>query len=293
MVLTALSCGGGRTASPAPAPGADAGAAIAPGPPQAAAAPTASITCATRGPFGGPSDYYSQFYEDYILSYVFRDVKNGVYVDVGANDPNDSSVTKHFYLAGWRGINIEPNPELRPLLDKARPEDVNLSVGISDKPGFLTFYRFTRFSGLSTFDRAIALRHRKAGVEFQEVRIPVTTLNEALKHDIVKNGITFMNVDVEGFEKQVFTGIDFSQHPVTVVMAEATAPETEIPTHQIWEPILFKAGYLFAMDDGLNRYYVHPAHRDLLPRFVEVNYCVGMDKIAKGIKLDAFTQAGH
>ena len=58
-------------------------------------------------------------------------------MDVGANDPDQNSVTKLFYLAGWRGINIEPNPDMIELLEKNRPEDTNLKVGISDKPGTL------------------------------------------------------------------------------------------------------------------------------------------------------------
>ena len=52
--------------------------------------------------------------------------------------------------------------------------------------------------------------------------------------------------------------------------------------------MLYGAGYLFALDDGLNRYYVHPSRSDLLPRFLEANYCVGRDKIDKRIKLDGF-----
>ena len=55
---------------------------------------------------------YSQFYEDLILFCIFYEVKNGFYIDVGANDPNIISVTKAFYLRGWYGINIEPLPNL-------------------------------------------------------------------------------------------------------------------------------------------------------------------------------------
>ena len=71
-------------------------------------------------------------------------------------------------------------------------------------------------------------------------------------------------------------------------MIEATAPLTEDPTHQKWESILYGAGYFFALDDGLNRYYLHPSQRGLLQRFIEVNYCVARDKAAKRIKLDGF-----
>ena len=97
-------------------------------PPPAAAATTSrstiTIECPARGPFGNGPTYYSQYYEDYILGYVFKDYEHGFYVDVGANDPDDMSVTKYFYLAGWRGINIEPIPELVAKLKKSRPEAV-------------------------------------------------------------------------------------------------------------------------------------------------------------------------
>ena len=221
---------------------------------------------------------------------VFRDLKHGTYIDVGANDPDTNNVTKYFYLLGWRGVNIEPNPDMLALLKKARSEDVNLGVGISDTPGVLSFYRFgSVYSGLSTFDRNIALQHKKRGFDFDELNIPVSTLQDVLeKNPLVTHGVTFMNVDVEGFEKRVLSSLDLKQEPAAVIMIEATAPDTESDTHQQWEPLLSAAGYRFAMDDGLNRYYVARSHRPLLTRFAEVNYCVEMDKISKNIKLDGF-----
>jgi hypothetical protein len=124
---------------------------------------TITIQCPPRGPFGNGPTYYSQYYEDYILGYVFKDHEHGFYVDVGANDPDDSSVTKYFYLAGWRGINIEPIPELVEKLNKSRPEDTNKGVAISDRPGELPFYKAVKASGLSTLSPKIAASHRANG----------------------------------------------------------------------------------------------------------------------------------
>ena len=129
--------------------------------PPAADKSTTTIQCPPRGPFGNGPTYYSQFYEDYVLAYVFKDHEHGFYVDVGANDPDDKSVTKYFYLAGWRGINIEPIPELIEKLNKSRPEDTNKGVAISDRPGELPFYKGGgKASGLSTLSPAIAAAHR-------------------------------------------------------------------------------------------------------------------------------------
>jgi FkbM family methyltransferase len=265
----------------------------APAPPDTGQAPRAAlaaITCPIRGVFGSSSAYFSQFYEDYILAYVFENSKTGVYVDVGANDPDKDTVTRYFYEKGWRGINVEPIPELAKKLKERRPDDVNLGIGISDAVGELTFYR-AQYSGLSTFDPAVMQRHKASGISFEEMKIPVSTLTAVFDaQPIVEQGIAFLNADVEGYEKQVLSGLDFTRYRPRVVMAESTAPLTETPTHQAWESILTGAGYLFAMDDGLNRYYVSQA--DLLPRFLEANYCVGRDKVEKHVKLDGFKPVG-
>lgn len=278
-----------------------AGCGAAPAKPAAEAAPAAApaaatanqstitIQCPVRGAFGNGPTYYSQYYEDYILGYVFKDHEHGFYVDVGANDPDDSSVTKYFYLAGWRGINIEPIPALVEKLNKSRPEDTNKGVAISDRPGELPFYKSVKNSGLSTLSPKIAASHRAKGYEFTKIMIPVTTLTAVLDEDAKgKSEITFLNVDVEGFEKQVFSSLDFKRYQPRVIMAESTAPLTEAPTHQAWEPILIDNGYIFAMDDGLNRYYVHKSEEKLLAKFIEVNYCVLRDKLEKRLHLDGF-----
>lgn len=251
---------------------------------------TTTIQCPPRGPFGNGPTYYSQFYEDYVLAYVFKDHEHGFYVDVGANDPDDKSVTKYFYLAGWRGINIEPIPELIEKLNKSRPEDTNKGVAISDRPGELPFYKGNgKASGLSTLSPKIAASDRAKGYEFTKIMIPVTTLNAVLdEHAKNKSEITFLNVDVEGFEKQVLSGIDFKRYHPRVIMAESTAPLTEVATQQKWESILIDNGYIFAMDDGLNRYYVHSTEESLLPKFIEANYCVQRDKLDKRLNLDGF-----
>ena len=117
----------------------------------------------------------------------------------------------------------------------------------------------------------------------------MTTLNAVLdEHAKDKPEITFLNVDVEGFEKQVFSSIDFKRYQPRVIMAESTAPLTEKATHQLWESILIDNGYIFAMDDGLNRYYVHSSQESLLPKFIEADFCVLRDKLDKRLHLDGF-----
>ncbi len=51
-------------------------------------------------------------------------------------------ITHSFYLKGWRGINIEPNPDKIELFQKIRTRDINLNLGISDQETELIYYKY-------------------------------------------------------------------------------------------------------------------------------------------------------
>src|SRR3990170_2668962 len=93
---------------------------------------------------------YAQNFEDVILRRVLKDVEQGFYIDVGASDPVDDSVTKAFYDLGWHGINIEPIPTYFNLLCEHRPRDINLPVAISDKVGKIKIYDVPTIRGWGT-----------------------------------------------------------------------------------------------------------------------------------------------
>ena len=63
------------------------------------------------------------------LASFFPDVEKGFYVDIGGYDPDYDSVTKLFYLRGWHGINVEPQPSGYRLFEEKRNRDINLNIG--------------------------------------------------------------------------------------------------------------------------------------------------------------------
>lgn len=197
---------------------------------------------------------YAQNGEDVLLDRLFPRGLKGFYVDVGAHDPVQGSVTKHFYDQGWRGVNVEPAAEPFAALLAARPRDVNLAVGLSDKPGTLTLFEAPG-TGCSTFSPGAAHHQREAGIPFAEREVEVLTLAQVCKEH-VEGEIDFLSVDVEGHEGQVLLGADWKQWRPRVVLVEATEPMTTVPSHDAWESILLDADYLFAAFDGLNRWYV-------------------------------------
>lgn len=197
---------------------------------------------------------YAQNGEDVVLARLFDAVPNGRYVDVGASDPVDSSVTKHFYDLGWRGINIEPVPSVARSLGDARPEDVTLAVAVGAKPGKVVLHVVEKESGWSTLDDNLARGYREnQHWDVRDIDVEMVTLAQIL--DEHPGPIDFLKIDVEGAEREVIEGADWTRHRPRVIVIEATEPGSSIPSYQQWEPILTEAGYRCALFDGLNRFY--------------------------------------
>jgi hypothetical protein len=76
--------------------------------------------------------------------------------------------------------------------------------------------------------------------------------------------IDFLKIDVEGFEAAVIAGGDWERWQPRVIVVEATEPNERTPSHDAWEPALISAGYVFALFDGLNRFYAHRSEPELL-----------------------------
>jgi FkbM family methyltransferase len=197
---------------------------------------------------------YSQNLEDVLLKRALVSVENGFYIDVGAADPEEYSVTKAFYDSGWHGINVEPDREYVRRLRDARPRDTNLELALGAEPSRKVLHNFTG-TGLSTFDDALAARFREAGHADAPLEVEVVSLAEVCRK-YASGDIHFLKIDVEGAERAVLEGADFRAHRPWIVVVEAIEPLSRRPSHESWEALLLNADYCFVWFDGLNRFYV-------------------------------------
>jgi FkbM family methyltransferase len=206
---------------------------------------------------------YAQNCEDVLLWRALGHVANGFYIDVGANDPVSHSVTKAFYDAGWRGINIEPLPSYHAAFREQRPHDVNLAIAAGAEDGSITLFDVPSVHGWASSDSAVAELHRAEGYEVTEQTVPVRTL-AGICAQYAPADIHFLKVDVEGFEGEVLKGMDFVRWRPWVLLIEATLPNSRETNHHKWEHLVTAHGYRFAWFDGLNRYYVAQEHAELM-----------------------------
>lgn len=209
---------------------------------------------------------YSQNAEDVLLWRALGHVTNGFYIDVGANDPVEHSVTKAFYERGWHGISIEPLPAFHDEFELQRPRDINLAIAAGATDGELTLYDVPDVRGWASPDHTVAEMHRAGGHSIAELTVPVRTLASVCAEH-VQGDIHFLKIDVEGFEGEVLQGMDFARWRPWVLVIEATLPGSRETNHASWEHLVSTRGYRFVWFDGLNRWYVAEEHPELMGHF--------------------------
>lgn len=197
---------------------------------------------------------YAQNYEDVLLWRVLKDVNDGFYIDVGANDPVELSVTKWFYDQGWHGINMEPLDVYFQRLCNARPRDINLRQVAGAKREKLTFYDVAG-GGLSTTSREIAEGYRERGIPVDGKEVEVVPLRDICEEYAHDREIHFLKVDTEGNEFDVLRGMDFQKFRPWILVVEATLPCSTVLSVDFDEMIRGQS-YEFSFFDGLNYYYV-------------------------------------
>ncbi len=212
---------------------------------------------------------------------ALKHVKDGFYIDVGAADPVNLSVTHLFSSRGWSGVNLEPDPEHFEKLLAARPRDTNLPVCAGSSQGKLAFFQNPE-TGLYTTREDVARKHEQRSFHTNQLRVASRTLADICTEHAAGCDIHFLRIKVEGAETDVLRGADFQRFRPWIILVEAIVQTTEVSNYVGWEALLADARYRFAWFDGVNRFYVAEEHAaELLPHFtVQPNIFDGFTRAA-------------
>ena len=155
--------------------------------------------------------HYSQWGEDIAILSQARKGK-GFYIDVGAYHPLHYSNTHLLHRKGWKGINIDPNPDSIALLKLYRPNDTNLNSGIAEQAETKTYYVFNHQS-CNTFSSAhketmLARRFMRL---IREIEIPCIPLQSVIDTHAKDIEIDLLNIDVEGMGLSVLRSFDITK----------------------------------------------------------------------------------
>jgi FkbM family methyltransferase len=183
----------------------------------------------------------------FLLDHLFQGTINDrFFIDVGAYHPCRFSNTYLFYKEGWRGINIEPNPDCIAEFKRLRPEDLTLNVALADHNGTLSYCRFSNplLNGFFSEDIVKAKVRKDDLVYLGRTNVQTLGVQQFLVTYANKD-IDFLNIDVEGFESVILRNWDWQQFRPKLICAEIHAPSVmHVQEHQVHQ-ILQSEGYVF------------------------------------------------
>lgn len=155
--------------------------------------------------------------------------RGGFFVELGANDGFTQSNTYYFEkLRGWRGILIEPIPQLYAQVVRNRPRSrvFNCACVPFDFEGpsvTMTYANLMSVVKGGIGDLELESQHIDAAEQVQqlqayEVTVPTRTLTSILEGCGVTR-IDLLSLDVEGFESDVLRGLDLDRfHPQYILI---------------------------------------------------------------------------
>ncbi|MCB0097666.1 MAG: FkbM family methyltransferase [Caldilineaceae bacterium] len=173
---------------------------------------------------------------------------HGFFVEAGANDGVSQSNTLFYEkYRHWRGLLVEPIPELAAQCQKNRPHCIveNCALVSFDYPDETIEMRYCNL--MSTVKGALGSeeaenQHIDRGEQLQavssyELSVPAKPLNAILLQHNVSH-IDFISLDVEGYELNVLQGLDLERYQPAYMLIEARfKDEIDRFLHPYYEPI--------------------------------------------------------
>lgn len=172
--------------------------------------------------------YYSQAGQDqFVNETFFKDKRHGIFIDIGAHDGMLINNTYFFERnLGWRGICIEPIPEIFEQLVKNRICTC-IKGCISDFTGTAPFLRLKgldMYSGIiDKFDPQHMDRITREMEVYNDtatvIQVKTFLLNELLeKYNLYH--VDLLSIDTEGGELDILKSIDFERFDIDVITVE-------------------------------------------------------------------------
>jgi len=217
------------------------------------------LVTAKKGIIGSfEKKYYSESGEDVVLSRIFSKQEHGFYVDVGAYHPKQYSNTYLLYKKGWKGINIDANPDSIKIFKWSRPSDINLNLGISNIRKEIPYYRYSN-AGCNTFDEAQAknLENKDWISLIDKSNVSCFPLSEVLEKNIQNSNqeIDLLSVDIEGLDLEAIESNDWEKFRPKVIVIEGHGFDPNNPDEYKIHTFLKSKGYSLYAFTGLSLIY--------------------------------------
>lgn len=228
--------------------------------------------CRTRGtPPRGLVEFQAQFGEDCLLYELFEGKQDGFFVEAGAFNGVDFSVSYAFEQLGWSGLLVEAIPEraIECAQRRGNSRVVHAALGAPGVGPTTTLLQSDDVYGgmcsscVDLTANSASARPMSAGA--RPVIVPARTLDELL--NLHAGPIDFVVLDLEGAEHSALTGFDLAQHRPAVLIIEDNKLGQNSPVCAYME----RQPYTLAGWVEMNAVYIRNEERGLLERFKKLS----------------------
>ena len=208
-----------------------------------------------------PSLHFGEFGEDIFINRIFKNTKNGKYIDVGCYHPFKGSLTTKLYKKNWNGINIDLSKTSIDLFKIARKKDINLNIAVSNFDGETSYYEN---SPINQQNSLIKSNNRQI-----EIKIKCHTLNSILEQNFVEN-FDYLNIDVEGCELKVIQGINLTKYHPNLITIE----NNNLLPHDYFKDDVYKTlvgnNYVFINRIGVTNFFLDAKLADNISTLIKI-----------------------
>lgn len=201
-----------------------------------------------------------------ILEQFLGQNHEGVFVEVGANDGYYVSNSWGLAVRGWRGLCIEPIPELAQACKTrftAHPNITVLERAVTE-PGHKTVHLHVAgaltTADLETLAEYTQLEWAKPQLTDQVYVAPASTLDHVLEEFEIPEGFDVLIVDVEGHEPAVFRGFSINRFRPRMMIVEIADVHPHLraraEAHSALSREIRQHGYRIVFKDFVNTIFV-------------------------------------
>jgi len=207
---------------------------------------------------------YAQCGEDIIIDAFLRglSITQPTYIDIGTYHPILNNNTYLFYKNGGHGICIEPDEDFFRLIQKNRPKDISLNVGVGPEAIEKANFYLMSSHNLNTFSKSEAeLTVTEENYGKQEIK-KVVQLPLVTAHSLIEKYLhtapDILSVDAEGLDFEIITSIDLTRYRPKIICTETLryGPGQKLGKETSVSEYLAKNDYILYADTYVNSLFV-------------------------------------
>jgi FkbM family methyltransferase len=199
---------------------------------------------------------FSQLGQDLEVVKVYKERKNGFFVEVGASDGIELSNTYLLEKAyGWKGVCCEPIPKRFEKLVENRPNSKCLNRAVYSESWLtVTFDIANNYDLLSGITEHIDSHKPKVDANKTSIKVQTISLLDVLDQTNAPSFIEYMSLDTEGSELEILKSFDFGKYTFGLIDVEHNFIE---PRRTEIKNLLLSKGYIYKGQNKWDDMYQH------------------------------------